>query len=141
MISSVQAIQSTRSRMAEAESKANGSVMDFEIERTMLDEPRNEQDNMQQAKKSKCIGITCCVPGCYNNSKRDTKIWNTIPSNGKLSKIWLAKISRKNFKPKKKKIRVPPSTCYMLETNFFFALVPSTIRRYYMTRGEGGALS
>ena len=45
---------------------------------------------------------TCCVPLCYNNSKRNRELhFYVIPKNRALRKVWLNKISRKNFKPGK----------------------------------------
>ncbi|XP_057291809.1 uncharacterized protein LOC130614396 [Hydractinia symbiolongicarpus] len=45
-------------------------------------------------------GFTCCVPLCYNNSKRNRELsFYVIPKDEGLRKTWLSKISRKNFKP------------------------------------------
>ena len=45
-------------------------------------------------------GFTCCVPGCYNNSKRNKELsFYRIPKDELQRKIWLHKISRKNFVP------------------------------------------
>ena len=52
--------------------------------------------------KSKSVGggFTCCVPQCYNNSKRDKDLsFYVIPKDKELRKIWLSMISRKNFIP------------------------------------------
>ena len=48
-------------------------------------------------------GFTCCVPGCFSNSVRDTGLSFYIISNGKnkekqdLQRRWLFMISRQNF--------------------------------------------
>jgi len=45
-------------------------------------------------------GFTCCVPGSFSNSKRDTNIsFYAFPKEKKLRRRWLQKISRKNFAP------------------------------------------
>jgi len=45
-------------------------------------------------------GITCCVPLCYNNSKRNPNLsWYVLPKDRTLRKKWLHKISRVDFKP------------------------------------------
>jgi len=45
-------------------------------------------------------GFTCCVPGCFNNSKKDqTLSFYRIPKDKTLRKAWLHKISRKDFRP------------------------------------------
>ena len=42
-------------------------------------------------------GFTCCVPGCFNNDKRNRGVsFYKFPKDKKLKKIWL---SRKDFKP------------------------------------------
>ena len=49
---------------------------------------------------SKSGGFTCCVPGCFNNNKRNRNLsFYVFPQNEKLRKVWLRKISRKGFKP------------------------------------------
>ena len=48
---------------------------------------------------SKSGGFTCCVPGCFNNNKRNRNLsFYVFPQNEKLRKVWLRKISRKGFK-------------------------------------------
>lgn len=45
-------------------------------------------------------GRTCCVPHCYNNSRRNPELsYYIIPKDVKLRKRWLSMISRKDFKP------------------------------------------
>ena len=45
-------------------------------------------------------GFTCCVPGCFSNSKKDKALsFYRIPKDKKLRKAWLHKISRKDFRP------------------------------------------
>ena len=45
-------------------------------------------------------GFTCCVPGCFNNDKRNRGVsFYKFPKDKKLKKTWLQKISRKDFKP------------------------------------------
>ena len=45
-------------------------------------------------------GFTCCVPGCFSNSKRDVNLsFYGFPKENNLRKRWLHKISRKNFSP------------------------------------------
>ena len=45
-------------------------------------------------------GFTCCVPGCFTNSKRDTHLsFYVFPKEKNLRRRWLHSISRKNFKP------------------------------------------
>ena len=45
-------------------------------------------------------GITCCVPLCYNNSRRNKGLsFYVIPHHLKLRKKWLVMISRNNFIP------------------------------------------
>ena len=60
-------------------------------------------ENLHGTVNSKTLdrgGFTCCVPLCYNNSKRNKDLsFYVIPKDDKLKKIWLSKISRKNFKP------------------------------------------
>ena len=44
--------------------------------------------------------FTCCVPGCFSNSKRDVNhSFYGFPKEKKLRSCWLHKISRKNFCP------------------------------------------
>ena len=44
--------------------------------------------------------FTCCVPGCFTNSKRDTHLsFYVFPKEKNLRRSWLHSISRKNFKP------------------------------------------
>ncbi len=51
-------------------------------------------------KKNSGGGITCCVPLCYNNSKRNKELqFYVIPKDAVLRRKWLAMISRKNFVP------------------------------------------
>lgn len=51
-------------------------------------------------------GFSCCVPGCFNNSKKDKGrlSFYVIPKDPKLRKLWLHNISRKHFKPKEDQI-------------------------------------
>ena len=45
-------------------------------------------------------GFTCCVPHCFNNSKKDKALsFYRIPKDKTLRKVWLHKISRKDFEP------------------------------------------
>jgi len=45
-------------------------------------------------------GFTCCVPGCFSNSKRDVNLsFYGFPKEKKLRSCWLRKISQKNFSP------------------------------------------
>ena len=45
-------------------------------------------------------GFTCCVPGCFSNSKRVVNLsFYGFPKEKNLRKRWLCKISRKNFSP------------------------------------------
>ena len=54
-----------------------------------------------------CGGFTCCVPLCYNNSKKHKDIrFYVIPKDAQLRAIWLSKISRKGFDPPKDGHRV-----------------------------------
>nr|XP_047124127.1 uncharacterized protein LOC105845508 [Hydra vulgaris] len=49
---------------------------------------------------SKSGGCTCCVPNCFNNSKRNKNLsFYVIPKEKVLRKLWFAKISRKDFTP------------------------------------------
>ncbi|XP_057298372.1 uncharacterized protein LOC130629250 [Hydractinia symbiolongicarpus] len=58
------------------------------------------KNGLQTPKSSKGGGFTCCVPLCYNNSKRNPELsFYVIPKDEKLRQIWLGKISRKDFKP------------------------------------------
>ena len=51
---------------------------------------------------NKSGGITCCVPHCFNNSKRNKELsFYVIPKDKTLRKVWLSKISRKDFIPTK----------------------------------------
>ena len=51
-------------------------------------------------KRSVGGGITCCVPHCFNNSKKNKELFfYVIPKEKNLRKLWLSKISRKNFTP------------------------------------------
>ena len=47
-------------------------------------------------------GFTCCVPGCFNNSKKHKGQFSfyKFPADKKLRKKWLINISRKDFSPK-----------------------------------------
>ena len=75
----------------------NISEIDFSAETLEGIEPLDETFI-----KSKSVGrgFTCCVPQCYNNSKRDKDLsFYVIPKDKELRKIWLSKISRKNFIP------------------------------------------
>ena len=50
--------------------------------------------------KSKGGKITCCVPECYSNSKRNPELsYYVIPKEENLRKKWLHMISRKSFVP------------------------------------------
>ena len=52
-------------------------------------------------RKARVAIITCSVPECYNNSKRDkTLSWYKLPSDKNLRKQWLAKIKPKRFQAK-----------------------------------------
>ena len=46
-------------------------------------------------------GFTCCVPGCFNNSKKHKGQFSfyVFPKDPKLRRKWLLNISRKNFSP------------------------------------------
>ncbi|XP_031555024.1 uncharacterized protein LOC116291930, partial [Actinia tenebrosa] len=63
---------------------------------------------MAEASKGKKVvgGFSCCVPGCFNNSKKDKGrlSFYVIPKDEKLRKLWLHKISRQGFKPKNDRI-------------------------------------
>eukprot|EP00795_Rhopilema_esculentum_P007414 gene7413-biopygen8695 len=56
-------------------------------------------------KQSKAGGFTCCVPGCFNNSKRNPALsFYQFPFGNRQEKIdlrkrWISLISRKDFKP------------------------------------------
>ena len=51
-------------------------------------------------KRSVGGGITCCVPHCFNNSKTNKELsFYVIPKEKNVRKLWLSKISRKNFTP------------------------------------------
>ena len=67
-------------------------------------EKYDDQIKKDQPIKSKSSkkdsGITCCVPFCYSNSKRNPELsYYVIPKDSKLRKRWLAMISRKGFSP------------------------------------------
>ena len=68
-------------------------------------EPSNELDRSNSvaskaSQSSASGGITCCVPMCYNNSKRNPGLsFYVIPKDQALRKKWLLMISRKDFKP------------------------------------------
>ena len=68
-----------------------------------VDFTAQQTENLSESVKSKTSaggGFTYCVPLCYNNSKRNKDLsFYVIPKDNKLRKIWLSKISRKNFKP------------------------------------------
>ena len=52
------------------------------------------------ASGAKTGGFTCCVPGCFNNDKRNRGVsFYKFPKDKKLKKIWLQRISRRDFKP------------------------------------------
>ena len=54
---------------------------------------------LREEKTNKNGGITCCVPHCYNNSKRNKELsFYVIPKDKALRKQWLVNISRKDFK-------------------------------------------
>eukprot|EP00794_Sanderia_malayensis_P005136 gene5136-biopygen4188 len=58
------------------------------------------EDFTENSSKNSGGGITCCVPLCYNNSKRNKELqFYVIPKDAVLRKKWLAMISRKNFVP------------------------------------------
>ena len=60
----------------------------------------SEENEVATSSKNKGGGYTCCVPLCYNNSKRNRDLsFYVIPSEKKLRKEWLRMISRKDFKP------------------------------------------
>ena len=45
-------------------------------------------------------GHTCCVPGCYSNSKKQKKLsFHKFPQDDTLRKKWIGKIKRKDFVP------------------------------------------
>ena len=52
-------------------------------------------------RKSEPGGFTCCVPGCFNNSKKHKGQFSfySFPADKNLRKKWLHKVSRKNFRP------------------------------------------
>ena len=61
-----------------------------------------ENVNVEPIKTTKYrgVGITCCVPSCYNNSiKNDNLSFYVIPKQSNFRKRWLSLISRKNFAP------------------------------------------
>lgn len=49
---------------------------------------------------NKAGGITCCVPYCFNNSKKTPQLsFYVIPKDAELRARWLERINRKDFKP------------------------------------------
>ena len=80
---------------------AAGSSLGFHLQ------PSHEKDNgKQQAAKSCMIaGYTCCVPGCFRNSKIDKHLSFYSFPNGKskekqmLQEKWIHMICRKDFEP------------------------------------------
>ena len=50
---------------------------------------------------SEAGGFTCCVPGCYNNSKKHNGKFSfyNFPGDQNLRRQWLHNISRKDFRP------------------------------------------
>ena len=50
---------------------------------------------------SEAGGFTCCVPGCYNNSKKHKGKFSfyNFPGDQNLRRQWLHNISRKDFRP------------------------------------------
>ena len=50
---------------------------------------------------SEAGGFTCCVPGCYNNSKKHKGKFSfyNFPGDQTLRRQWLHNISRKDFRP------------------------------------------
>ena len=50
---------------------------------------------------SEAGGFTCCVPGCYNNSKKHKRKFSfyNFPGDQNLRRQWLHNISRKDFRP------------------------------------------
>ena len=50
---------------------------------------------------SEAEGFTCCVPGCYNNSKKHKGKFSfySFPGDQNLRRQWLHNISRKDFRP------------------------------------------
>ena len=52
------------------------------------------------ASGAKTGGFTSCLPGCFNNDKRNRGVsFYKFPKDKKLKKIWLQRISRRYFKP------------------------------------------
>ena len=76
-------------------------------------EKYDDQIKKDQSFKSKNSkkggGITCCVPLCYSNSRRNPELsYYIIPKDSKWKRRWLAMISRKDFTP-----TAPHRVCYL----------------------------
>lgn len=68
--------------------------------RNVVEEPTISEVVTQHKPSNNSGGITCCVPQCFNNSKRNSELsFYVIPKDPDLRKRWLINISRKNFKP------------------------------------------
>ena len=53
-----------------------------------------------KGKKAQRGGYTCCVPGCYNNTKKDRELsFHKFPREKVLQNVWINAIKRKDFVP------------------------------------------
>ena len=79
------------------EALRDGNETKGQIEATATGVIDQGQDNHTVAVRG---GFTCCVPYCFNNSKKNKSLsFYRIPKEKNLRRIWLHKISRENFKP------------------------------------------
>ena len=53
-----------------------------------------------KGKKAQRGGYTCCVPGCFNNTKKDRELsFHKFPREKVLRNVWINAIKRKDFVP------------------------------------------
>ena len=116
----------------ESYSNGNNSEASSKDEDTdVLIEPFELEDKCQN-EASRGGGITCCVPHCYNNSKKRKELsYYVIPKEPVLRKKWLSMRSRKNFLPTKShrvcsEHFIGGKKTYM---NNFPTIVPKTVKK------------
>lgn len=83
--------------MASNASDASEDAADWRDSRVQTCEHISE---IEPRKKTVIGGYTCCVPGCYSNTKRDQELsFHKFPKDESMKQKWINAIKRKDFIP------------------------------------------
>ena len=81
-----------------------GSAGEAEVIGAEMDISTSERFARPRRKRKTTGGVTCCVPGCYNNNREDRRDvhFHALPKNPATYRLWMTRIGRPlTWKPSK----------------------------------------